>query len=78
MPKFKVGDHVACISESQIRNHYVIAAVLAPGEALKNSYSYPGCSILDHVNETDEVQYICPDDWCGVTFAFKESEIKAI
>lgn len=39
MCRFNVGDHVALVKSADYRNHYVVAAVLAPGEALKDSWN---------------------------------------
>jgi len=78
MPKFNVGDHVACTIGSDIRNHYVIAEILPPGGRVKDPSKYPGWSIRNHVNDSGENQYICPDPICGITFAFKESELRKI
>ena len=78
-PKFKVGDHVRFKRGSTIRNHYVVAEVLAPGQAVSDGgLRYPGWSIRNYVNETDETVYVLPDNLSGITFTALESEIDII
>lgn len=77
--KFKVGDHVRFKEGSQFRNHYIVAEVLAPGQKVSDDgRQYPGWSIMDYRNDTNETVYILPDGLSGITFAVRESDIELI
>lgn len=77
--KFKVGDHVGFKQGSQSRNHYIVAEVLAPGQKVSDDgWHYPGWSIMDYRNDTNETVYILPDGLCGITFAVRESDIELL
>jgi len=77
--KFKVGDHVRFKQGSESRNHFIVAEVLAPGQKVPDEgRRYPGWSIKDYRNDTNETVYILPDGLSGITFAARESEIELI
>ena len=81
MNKFKPGDRVrfkTTSSSGNIRNNYVIKKVLAPGERVSPEDNFPGWGIQKYVNTNSEPVYVCPDGMCGITFAFRESEIESI
>ncbi len=77
--KFNIGDHVRFKQGSDVRNHYVVAEVLAPGQAVSDGgLRYPGWSIRNYVNNTEETVYVLPDGLSGVTLTALESEIEKI
>lgn len=78
MAKFAVGERVRFINDNSPRNNYIVSEILYPEDRVSaKGVNYPGWSIKGYINDTDEIVYVLPDAWAGITFAAKESEIES-